>query len=257
MSFPIPTEATHALRVLQECLGHSLQAVYLHGSAVTQGLRPRSDVDILALINQPLSPSARQQLTRGLLDISGHYPVDTAGRRPLEVMLFLHDVPSSTRYPAQCEFLYGEWLRTEITAGVLPEPSQDPEFTLILAQAASAAVALYTADSPTSLPTIHPADIQRAIQELLPTLVASLEGDERNVLLTLARMWYTTSTGKFTAKDHAAEWAAEQLPAEQAQLLHYARDSYQHRVSEQWTNHHHLLNLVVATLSQRIRGLAP
>jgi hypothetical protein len=46
----------------------------------------------------------------------------------------------------------------------------------------------------------------------LPSLVADLESDTRNVLLTLARMWTTVATGRIVSKDAAAAWALERLP---------------------------------------------
>ncbi len=39
-------------------------------------------------------------------------------------------------------------------------------------------------------------------------------GDERNVVLTLSRIWYSAVTGKIAPKDVAADWAMERLPAQ-------------------------------------------
>ena len=77
-------------------------------------------------------------------------------------------------------------------------------------------------------------DIQRAMQESLPGLMASAKGDERNVILTLARMWLTASTGEFSSKDLAAEWVIPQLPPEHAALLEYARRAYLGYLSDHW-----------------------
>lgn len=40
------------------------------------------------------------------------------------------------------------------------------------------------------------------------------QGDERNVVLTLARIRFSVSTGKISSKDAAALWALERLPDE-------------------------------------------
>src|SRR5690606_18364981 len=63
-------------------------------------------------------------------------------------------------------------------------------------------------------------------RQALPALLDSLEGDERNVLLTLTRMWRTLATGDFVPKDAAAGWAVARLPAEHAAVLATARDAY-------------------------------
>jgi hypothetical protein len=49
---------------------------------------------------------------------------------------------------------------------------------------------------------------------------------ERNVLLTLARMWRTAVTGEFVPKDAASTWAAAHLPGEPGDLLERAGRAY-------------------------------
>ena len=72
------------------------------------------------------------------------------------------------------------------------------------------------------------------MRDSLPGLIASLKGDERNVILTLARMWLTAATGEFGSKDLAAEWAMPQLPGEQAALLDQTRKAYLGEVVDKW-----------------------
>ena len=77
-------------------------------------------------------------------------------------------------------------------------------------------------------------DIRKAMKESLPGLIGSVKGDERNVILTLARMWFTASTGDFRTKDLAAEWVIPQLPGEHAALLDLARKAYLGKVIDKW-----------------------
>lgn len=117
----IPEEAAKALIVLQECLGSSLQALYLHGSAVNGGLRPNSDVDLLAVCDRNPAPETSALLVDRLMQISGRHPVAPGMPRCLEVMLFLRQDLAASRYPARCAFIYGEWLRDEFEAGIVPQ----------------------------------------------------------------------------------------------------------------------------------------
>ena len=78
------------------------------------------------------------------------------------------------------------------------------------------------------------ADVQRAIRNSLPTLLADTAGDERNVVLTLSRMWLTAAMGDIASKDVAAEWAKEQLAKEHSALLDYAKQGYLGKVDDQW-----------------------
>ena len=69
-------------------------------------------------------------------------------------------------------------------------------------------------------------DIRRAIKESLPGLIASIEGDDRNVILTLARMWLTSSSGRICSIDQAAELAIPILAKEHATLLEISKMEY-------------------------------
>ncbi len=88
------------------------------------------------------------------------------------------------------------------------------------------------------------------MRDFLPGLIASLKGDERNVILTLARMWFTASTGEFSSKDQAAEWAINQLPVEQAALLDLARKAYLGEVKDEWDG----METELASLVESLRG---
>lgn len=222
----IPPEATNALPLLKHHLGSSLAAVYLHGSAVAEGLRKRSDVDLLVIVSKALSAPVRARLSADLMKVSGLYPLDPMGRRPLEVIIVRLADLEQMPYPARAEFVYGEWLRGALEGGAIPQVETSPEFTLLVAQARGEAVPLVGPSIADMVPDTPLGVIRRAIGDLLPELVQSVEGDERNVLLTLARMWRTLETGQFVSKDSAADWAGPQLPDQAADTLALARAAY-------------------------------
>ncbi|WP_340618992.1 aminoglycoside adenylyltransferase family protein [Xenorhabdus entomophaga] len=243
----IPPEANKALLIIQKRLAESLVAVYLHGSAVVGGLRPFSDVDLLVVIDQPMTSEIRECLTADLMRISGRYPSDPDGRRPVELIVFLRADLVASLYPARSEFIYGEWLRHEYEMGEIPKPVCDPELTLVLAQSRQEAIPLVGPNA-SLLPVISRSDISRAIKDVLPDLIETLQGDERNVLLTLARMWRTLVTGEFVPKDVAAGWAAARLPATQAAVLADARETYLRGCEEDWRNRRQELQITVSSL---------
>ncbi|WP_222115943.1 aminoglycoside adenylyltransferase family protein [Chromobacterium vaccinii] len=248
----IPAEAEQALEAIRHRLGDSLAAVYLHGSAVAGGLRPRSDVDLLAVIERPLTPECRACLVADLLKISGRYPDDADGRRPLEVIVFSKADLASPHYPIPCDWIYGEWLREEYEAGGVSGPVCDPDLVLVLAQARQGAVPLFGPDASSLLPIISRQKIRRAVADALPALIGALRGDERNVLLTLVRMWHTLLSGEFVSKDVAADWAATRLPAGPAAILVYARELYLNRCEEDWESRRHELELTAGELRDQV-----
>lgn len=250
----IPAEADQAMAVARDCLGSALVAAYLHGSAVAGGLRPDSDVDILLVIDRPIADKTRRRFLSELMRISGH-PKNTDPRRPLEVIVFNTADLANMPYPARSEFVYGEWLRDAFEAGSVPQPETDPEFTVLLAQTRQAALTLAGPQPHHLLPTIPDHDLRRAIGDARKRLVATLDGDERNVLLTLARMWCTLETGKIVPKDVAAEWAMPRLSGIAATLMDHARLAYLGLVEDDWNTRRSDVEMVAGDLSDRVATL--
>ncbi len=233
MRMHIPVEARQGLALLKELPGVSLAGVYLHGSAAMGGLQRDSDVDVLAALGSGLPELSRKRLTDGLLLLSGK-PGSGSAARPLEVIAVNLPDLVPWRYPPRREYLYGEWLREGFRRGEVPEPADDPDLALILAQAMQHSVPLTGPDITDILPPIPPSDVRAAMRDSLPGLMASVWGDERNVLLTLARMWYTAETGGFAAKDAAARWALPRLPEDGAALLDTAARAYRGETADHW-----------------------
>ncbi|MFI9614458.1 aminoglycoside adenylyltransferase domain-containing protein [Streptomyces sp. NPDC052023] len=156
----MPTARTTPLvRLLRHTLGNNILGLCLHGSATLAGLRPQSDIDLL-----------------------------------VELVVVRRDEVNPWRYPPNCEFLCGEWLREEYERGFVPGPATMPDLAPLLTMALHG-------DAPLHGPP--PAD-----------------------LLALARVRVTLATGTIRSKDAAADWALERLPPEQRPALARARAEY-------------------------------
>lgn len=229
----IPKEAIQACKVVEELLGSAIVGVYLFGSAVTSGLRINSDVDVLVVVNQSLTEVIRRKLTDRLMHISGKIG-NSDSVRPLEVTVINHGDVVPWRFPPKNEYIYGEWLRDEFENGQIQEPAYDPDLAIVLAQVRMNSVSLFGSDASDILEPVPMTHIRRAIMECLPGLIEGIKGDERNVILTLARMWLTVAVGEISSKDIAAEWAIPQLPKEHATLLNVARKAYRGEYVDKW-----------------------
>ena len=252
----VPKEAIQALNLIRELLEDQLVGVYLYGSAVMGGMHVDSDVDILALTNSDLSESTRTELTKQLMEISGK-PGGSTGIRPLEVTVVNQNNVVPWHFPPKYEFMYGEWLREQFEKGEIPGATYDPDLALLLAQLTRNSIALFGHKAEEVLDPIPWVDIQRAMSDSLPGLIANLKGDERNVILTLARMWFTASTREFTSKDLAAEWAISRLPEQQAALLNHARKAYLGELIDHWddmeTQIASLVDLVIRSIEPLVK----
>lgn len=229
----IPEEAIQILEVTRELLDSVLVGVYLYGSAVIGGLRIDSDVDILVVVNCSLSERMRRDLTKRLMLISGKIG-NPDMMRPLEVTVINQKDAVIRHFPPRYDFMYGEWLREHFEKGEIPEPTYDPDLTILLFQARENSINLYGPKAMEVLEPVPIVDIRRAIKESLPGLIASMKGDERNVILTLARMWQTAATGEISSKDQAAEWAMSRLSGNYTSLLDIARKAYLGEHTDRW-----------------------
>lgn len=191
----LPQEAMDAFAIIARELGESVVGVYLFGSALAGGLRPNSDVDVLVIVGQPPEEAVRRRLVEALMRVSGS-PANDGSPRPLEVTLLCRQALVPWHYPPGSELVYGEWLRDEFEQGRIPPAAADPDLAVVLTTARQSSLALYGPELAELVAPIPEADLRRAIADSLPGLVAGLQGDERNVLLTLARMWMTLETGE-------------------------------------------------------------
>jgi len=245
----VPDEAVAALDAVEAVLGRPALGAILTGSAVDGGLRPLSDVDLLVVVEDAPDDTARRRLAAALMRLSGRY--GGGGQvRPLDVTLVRHADVVPWRYPPTRAFAYGEWLRAAYEAGAGPAPAPHPDVAIALAQARAIGVALRGPSAHELLDPVPEADLRRALLDALPELLDDLRGDERNVLLTLARMWRTAATGEFVPKDAAASWAAARLPSGYGAWLEVAGRAYVggHVDDGQWHE------AVVAALAERLCG---
>lgn len=217
---------------VRQLLGDAIVGIYLHGSATAGGLKPTSDIDILVLTNRPMTPDERRELIRRLLPMSG--PGDPTGRsRSVGLEVIVQADVRPWRYPPRLEIQHGDWWRGEFEGGnFAPWTSPNPDVTLLIEVVLQANHPLLGPPPSQVFDTIPFADIRRAMLDSIPALVSDLDGDERNVVLTVVRIWTTLATGVIRSKEAAADWAVPLFPPEHRQVLELARDMYTGRAPE-------------------------
>jgi aminoglycoside 9-adenylyltransferase len=213
--------------------------VYLFGSATLGGLQPDSDIDLLLVTQRSLDMVERRELVNVLLEVSGwsghaeRFP-EAESRRPVELTSVVAADMRPIQYPPRRDFQYGEWLRADYLAGRILPPAPDPDLTVVVSQALSShrvlrGPALRTVVDPPSADMVR-----RAMRESIPELLSGIRGDERNVLLTLARIIVTLQSGEIVAKDEAAARVGPQLPDSHRILLELARAGYLGEAADDW-----------------------
>ena len=197
-------------------------------------MHSRSDLDVLVVTRTSLGQHQRARLTALLLDLSGRHPRRMGGQRPVELTVVSQPDVCPWRYPARIDFLYGEWWRAEFDNGRLPEPHVSPDLALVLAQVLACDSPLLGTSASEVLQPVPTLDVVAATRAGVSQLLADLDSDTTNVLLTLARAWHTVATGQIVSKDEAAAWALPRLSAADQAVLSHARSVYLDLLPEDW-----------------------
>jgi predicted nucleotidyltransferase len=227
-------QAEAVVRLLRSVLEPKVVGAYLHGSAVLGGLHPRSDLDILAVVNRRTTIAERRRLVDGLLPISGRRARPPA--RPIELTIVRQRAVRPWRYPPRSEFLYGEWLRDDYERGFTPPSERSPDLAALITMVLAGDHPLSGPPPAELLDPVPPADLRRAVVSGIPGLLADLDTDTANVLLTLARIWVTVATGAILSKDDAADWVLTRLAEPHRQILIRARAIYLGEMEDDWAD---------------------
>jgi len=223
------------LGLVRAVLGPDAVGAYLFGSAVLGGLRPESDLDVLVVSRRSTTREEKQRLADRLLAVSGRDTPQGRWRR-VELTIVVESEIRPWRYPPRFDFQYGDWLRNEFQSGnVEPWPTTtNPDLASLITMVLLANTAVLGPPPAEIFDPVPRDDLISAIVGDVDALLADLESDTRNVVLTLARIWSTVVTGTFRSKDAAAEWALARLPREHRAVLARARAIYLGDEEERW-----------------------
>lgn len=226
------TQLEQILALTRRVLGPNIAGAYLHGSGAFGGLKPHSDIDVLVVSRRTLTAPERRQLTDGLMAISGN---GRGGQpRPVELTVVVASDVKPWHYPPRQDFLYGEWLRAEYAAGHVPQAVVNPDLAPLVAMTRIANRPLIGPPPADLLDPVPHGDLLRAITAGVDGLLADLDTDTANVLLTLARIWVTVATGEIRSKDAAADWVIARLPGSDRAVLARARAIYLGHEAYHW-----------------------
>lgn len=134
-----------------------------------------------------------------------------------------------------------------------------PDLAVLITQTLLASKTLEGIPPKQLLSAVPYQDFMAAMLAAVPHLLSELETDTRNVLLTLARIWSTVSTGLLYPKPEAANWAIEHLPKQHQAVMEQARDSCLGLVEEHWKGRQASIkpcaDFMVAAVNQMVAGI--
>ena len=225
--------AHEVVGICRDVLGTAVIAAYGHGSATLGGLQHDSDVDVLVVVDRPLTRDERARIVDRLFDVSGRR-ARRGPARPVELTILRQADVRPWRFPTRQEFQYGEWLRSGLEGGSVPEPALTHDVAPLLTMVQRGRLTLFGPSPDEVLDPVPEADLIHAMAATIDDVFAGLEEDTRNLVLTLARVWTTVATGEIRSKDGAADWVLERLPEEHRTVLEHARAIYLGETPETW-----------------------
>ena len=227
----VPAEISAQLSQVRDVIEHHLASIllaaHLYGSALDGGLKPYSDIDLLVTVDARLDEAVRQALLLDLLEVSA-LPGQSETLRALEVTVVVRNDIVPWHHPARRELQFGEWLRKDILAGIFEPAVIDTDLAILLRKARQHGIALAGPSAENFFDPVPENDLYRALADTLKPWNSPSDwaGDERNVVLALARIWCSAASGKIVPKDVAADWVIARLPVEHQPILLEARQAY-------------------------------
>ncbi|MCA8377413.1 DUF4111 domain-containing protein [Burkholderia cenocepacia] len=223
----IPHDIAAQLAAIERHLGATLQAVHLFGSALDGGLKPRSDIDVLVTVAVRPDEAVRRALMSDLLGASAP-PGCGGSMRALEVTVVAHGDVVPWRHPARRELQFGAWLRGDLEAGIVEPPLVDHDLAILLTKARQHGVALVGPPADVLFEPVPARDFVAALRATVAQWEAEPDwcGDACNIVLALARIWYSAATGAIAPKGVAATWVLERLPDAHRPIVAAARAAY-------------------------------
>jgi streptomycin 3"-adenylyltransferase len=229
-------QLAEVVALVDEVLGPAALGSYLFGSAASGGLKPESDLDVLTVSARRLTLDEKRRLGLALVELSRGADSPPGTRRlELTVLVGSEVRPWPVGRMPRFDFQYGNWLRDDFLAGRFePWAPENPDVGTLVTMALLHGRALAGPPAADLLEPPPREELGRLMLADLPSLLADLDTDTRNVLLTLARIWTTLATGKIRSKDGAADWALVRLPVELREPMARAREGYLGVARDPW-----------------------
>jgi streptomycin 3"-adenylyltransferase len=229
---------TQLKETYQQILGENLRGLYLHGSIAMGCFNPESsDVDVLVVVQSPLSLKTRQALGRTHVQLAAQCP------NPLEVSVILQTVLDNFTHPTPFEFHYSEdFLETFKDGSIdLTTPRKDPDLTAHMVIAKQHGIALIGRPALDVFPDVPDDDyLDSIVQDATWCIQNMMNGADagdcqvpKYAVLNLCRVLAFIQDRQVTSKRTGAEWALANLPDTYHLVIQTALDDYTQAGSSQ------------------------
>jgi streptomycin 3"-adenylyltransferase len=215
-------------RGLLDLLGESLVGVYLHGSLAMGCFNPaRSDLDLLAVTEHPMSAETKRNIAELLLRVSSQH-------RPIEISFLSERDLHPWRYPTPFDFHYGEAHRAELERELQSERWRtwndhrptDPDLAAHITVTRERGIRLHGCHILEVFPEVPRADYLESIVQDFHWAKERLSENPVYFILNACRVLAYLEENRITSKAQAGDWAASALPERLCQIVTTALEVY-------------------------------
>ena len=212
-------------------LSDNLRGMYVHGSIAMGCFNPvSSDIDVLVVVNKPLSLATKQQLG------NIHLKLSEQCNSPFELSVILMDVIENFVYPTPFDFHYGDELIEAFTNDSIDliTARTDPDLAAHFVITKQYGIAVIGEPAQYAFPDVPP-------EHYLDSIVKDAEWSYNNIMaggdagdcrvpvygvLNFCRVLAFIDKKRITSKRTGAQWALTHLPGTYRDVIQEALNEY-------------------------------
>lgn len=229
----VKNEIDLVVNICKRYLENSLMGVYLHGSLAMKCFNPdRSDVDLLVVIKDKISPEIKVELIKELMNIS-------MKPSPIEISFLIENSLIHESPPFSYDLHYSEYWRkkyekkvTRIAANIWRDESlKDIDLSAHIRVINERGLTIFGKDKDLVFPYVGDKEYLDAIMYDFEDGFEEYSKKPEYYILNSCRVLNFLENGYVTSKKEAGEWAIEILPKRFKALVKIALNVYIGRVS--------------------------
>lgn len=255
---PIKHQINDFVDAISQISGDNLIGAYLHGSLAMGCFNPeRSDLDLLLVVRDSLSPQMKLDLARLCLERSGQ-------PSPMELSFVRQAGLQPWQYPTPYEFHFSEdWrerLNDDLSSGAWQgwpegESLADPDLAAHIMTIRRRGLCLSGQPIGDALPDVPGEDYLASILADVDWALERLADNPVYVVLNLCRIYRYLVEDYVGSKDEGGIWALAYLPEEHRSFVHQALQVYRGNAPVMNCDCNHLAHFV-DSLYEKIHQLA-
>jgi predicted nucleotidyltransferase len=209
--------------IFNELLNGNVKGIYLHGSVAMGCFTPKSDIDLLVVVDSQVEREVKKQFTTKILELDKEFPekgVELSIVRKEKINPFLYPTPFEYHYSNDHKKKYIE------DSDYILENDVDYDIAAHITVIKERGRTLFGEEISSMFGEISPLYYQDSIYRDVSDVMEKGRDNSTYYVLNLCRALYYFKEGVVSSKKEGGEWGTQNLPAEYKALINGALDAY-------------------------------